>query len=163
MRLEFAVEGFDVAYKDAGPLLQAHYEEIAQARDIIKLDPDLNHYRAQERAKKLEVHTARFDGELVGYSVWLIGPHLHYKESLTAKSDVLFVDKRFRAGMLGVKFIKYTTEQIALRGVQRILMNTKKLHDFGMLLERQGFEPLETIYSKVIRHNGETTREHTVS
>ena len=153
MGLEFAVEGFDVAYKDAGPLLQAHYEEIAQARDIIKLDPDLNHYRAQERAKKLEVHTARFDDELVGYSVWLIGPHLHYKDSLTAKSDLLFIDKRYRAGMLGVKFIKWTADKIRERGVQRILMNTKKSLDFGLILERYGFVPLETVYSLVVRDN----------
>jgi len=110
---------------EATLLFKEHYEEIAERTDVIELDPDLEKYQKLYDAGILEIHTARNDGQLIGYSLWVVTTHLHYKKSVTASSDILYIHPDFRKGMFGYKFIKWTTEEIKSRSPQRILFHMK--------------------------------------
>jgi hypothetical protein len=72
------------------PLLQAHWEEIAHYKDI-ELAPNVEAYAKLEAAGILHCYTARVAGALVGYFVTTVVPSLHYRGSLQAHQDVLFV------------------------------------------------------------------------
>ena len=134
---------------EAMQLFKDHYDEIAERTDVIELDPNLEQYNMLYEKGMLEIHTARDDGKLVGYSLWFVTKHIHYKKSITASSDVLYISPNYRKGMLGYKFIKWTTEEIKKRNPQRILFHVKPFLDYGHLLERLGGNFFEKIYSIV--------------
>jgi hypothetical protein len=136
--------------QDALELFQNHYEEIAERTDIIKLDPDLDLYDILYKKGSLEIHTAREDGKLIGYSIWFLSNHVHYKKSLTASSDVLYISPEYRKGMFGIKFIKWTTEEIKKCNPQRIMFHVKPFLDYSAILERNGANFFEKIYTLVL-------------
>ena len=127
------------------PLLQEHYDEIAQFKDI-PLKPDFLRYDAIEKAGALRVYTARDDGRLVGYAIFIVGPHLHYKTSLQAVQDVLFLTEKLRRGLSGLKFIKWCDKMLASDGVQVVCQHVKKARDFGKVLLRLGYRHADTLY-----------------
>ena len=135
---------------DAIQLFKDHYDEIAERTDVIDLDPHIEQYNFMFNKNMLEIHTARDDGKLVGYSIWFVVNHIHYKKSLTATSDVLYISPDYRKGMFGYKFIKWTTDEIKKRKPQRILFHVKPFLDYGHLLERLGGHFFEKSYSIVM-------------
>jgi glycosyltransferase involved in cell wall biosynthesis len=135
---------------EAMELFKKHYEEIAERQDVIELDPNIERYNLLHRTKALEIHTARDNGKLIGYSLWVVVNHLHYKKSITASSDVLYISPEYRKGMLGYKFIKWTTEEIKKRNPQRILFHMKPFLDYGKIVERLGGHYFEKTYSIVL-------------
>ena len=148
--ITFQVEQLYPFVHEAMDLFQRHYEEIAERTDVIKLDPNLELYNELHRKGALEIHTAREDGQLIGYSLWFLSQHVHYKQSLTASSDVLYIAPEHRKGMLGVKFIKWTTEEVKKRKPQRIMFHVKPFLDYSPILERNGAHFFEKIYSIVL-------------
>jgi hypothetical protein len=135
---------------EAVELFKRHYEEVAERQDVIELDPNIERYNLLYKAKTLEIHTARDDGKLIGYSLWVVVNHLHYKKSITASSDVIYISPEYRQGMLGYKFIKWTTEEIKKRNPQRILFHMKPFLDYGKIVERLGGHYFEKTYSIVL-------------
>jgi len=135
---------------DAIQLFKDHYNEIAERTDVIDLDPNIEQYNFMFNKNMLEIHTARDDGKLAGYSIWFVVNHIHYKKSLTATSDVLYISPDYRKGMFGYKFIKWTTDEIKKRKPQRILFHVKPFLDYGHLLERLGGHFFEKSYSIVM-------------
>lgn len=148
--ITFQEELLEPFMQEAVALYEKHYEEIARHRDVIKLDPDIRRYKRLYAADKLAIHTARDDGKLIGYSIWFMFYHIHYQQSYTATSDILYISPEYRKGMTGYKFIKWTTEQIKKRKPQRILFHVKPFLDYGPLLERLGAGHFETSYSIVL-------------
>ncbi len=131
---------------EALPLLEKHWREIAHYQDII-LEPDLEQYERLEQLGFLKVFTARdSDNTLIGYAVYFIKRNIHYKSSLQAVQDVIYIDKDKRG--MGFKFIKWCDQQLKELGVQAVYHHVKKQHNFGPALERQGYELVDLIYGK---------------
>jgi hypothetical protein len=148
--LTFQKESLHPFVEEAVQLFEKHYEEIAERRDVIQLDPNIQLYDDLEAKDMLEVHTIRDDGNLVGYSLWFIVMHPHYKTSKTVTSDLLYIAPQYRKGLTGVKFIKWTTELIKERNPQRIMFRVKPFLDYGPILERLGASFFEKTYSIVL-------------
>ena len=145
----YAVELLHTSYADAQILTKMHFEEIAANKDVIKLNPDHNSYEEAEENHNLHIVTCRVDGVLVGYHLSFIRFHLHYKDSLTAYTDLFFIHPSYRRGRVGVNLFKYAEKTLWQRGVQRIYMPTKLKLDVGALFERLGFDAIERVYTKV--------------
>jgi GNAT superfamily N-acetyltransferase len=126
------------------PLLELHWREIAHYQDIL-LDPIWEFY---EKSDRVHVFTARDDGVLIGYGVFLIGPNHHYKQSKQAIQDILFVHPRYRGGMVGYRLISFCDKQAKAEGAQVIYHHVKVAHDFGPLLEHLGYECVDRLYAK---------------
>lgn len=128
------------------PLFFLHWKEIAHFPDIM-LEPDTDAYLRAEATGNLRVFTARDDsGEAIGYAVFFLRQNPHYKSSLQASQDILFI-KPDRRGT-GMRLIKWCDEQLALEGVQAVYHHVKQAHNFGPMLERIGYEPVEYIYTR---------------
>lgn len=143
--VEFQKESLEQCYEEALPLLQNHYHEIAHYQDI-EFDPDIDKYKAIEGLGILHIFTARKEGRLVGYAVFIVQYNMHYKQSLQALQDVLFVDPMYRG--FGKRFIEYCDIELKKLGVQCTVHHTKAAHNFGPMLNRIGYELVDHIYVK---------------
>lgn len=133
-------------------LLWEHYDEVALYRDAIPLDPDWGKYEYMEQESSLVAVGARDDGRLIGYSVFFLNWHIHYKRSLYAANDVLFLEKAYRTkSSAGIRLIKESEKMLRARGVERILFHVKLDHDFRKILHRLGYFDEEVIVGKLIR------------
>jgi GNAT superfamily N-acetyltransferase len=148
--ITFQEEGFDAVDEHFFDLFQQHYEEIAWRKDKIKLNPDMEKYKLLADQGLAKMYTARENGELIGYAIWFIVRHMHYKNTLKAMNDILYVAPEKRGGMLGVNLIRHCENELIRLGVHTIGMHIKKSLDWGYIAERMGFEPVETLYEKYV-------------
>lgn len=144
----FARERIIEVFGEIKPLLQQHWEEIAHYPDI-PLSPDYDKYVQAERNDVLRIFTARQGHTLIGYAIYFVGPAPHYRFSKQAQQDVLFIEPSHRQGRNGWKLIAYADAQMKAEGVQVVQQHVKRAHPgLGSLLERMGYEPVETIWMR---------------
>src|SRR6516165_1241323 len=86
--IRFTVERFESVMPELPPLFYEHWVEVAVDKDRIALDPDFNRYIALDRAGVLAMQTVRRDGQLKGYFISEVFPHLHYQRTLMAIQDI---------------------------------------------------------------------------
>lgn len=147
-KIEFAHESLTQVKQEIKPLLEQHWKEIAINQEHIKLNPDWKQYARLDSINALRVYTARSAKKLVGYFVVIISKNLHYQDHLFAANDVIFLAKTHRKGTTGIRLIKYAEEQLKAEGISVMVVNTKAHQPFDKILERQGFELTERVYSK---------------
>ncbi len=133
--------------REIKPLLLRQWKEIAHYKEI-PLDPDWDQYYNLFMMGKLKIISARKGGKLIGYAIYIVNHNLHYKGSLQAVQDVLFLDEEYRRGTLGTKLIKKADEILQTMGVDVVIHHVKVAHDFSKILERQGYTLVEKILSK---------------
>lgn len=148
--IQFKKEEGRSFFYEAQDLFKKHYDEIAERQDVIKFEPNVEKYAELYEKGWIEVHTVRDDERLVGYAVWMVFPHLHYKSSVTASSDILYLAPECRKGFTGIQFLRWTTQEIKKRNPQRILFHVKPFLDYSPILERLGAKYLEKTYSIVL-------------
>lgn len=129
------------------PLLEAHWREITHYPDIA-LDVDTVLYERLDEMGMLRCYTARVAEKLVGYVAFMVKPNIHYRASLQALQDVLYLDPAYRRSRIGVHLIAYADQALRDEGVQVVYQHVKVAHNFGPLLERLGYEHVEHIYAK---------------
>jgi GNAT superfamily N-acetyltransferase len=132
------------------PLLRAHYEEIAWRPDKIALDPDYTRYEKLEALGILRIYTARTFGELTGYAIFLVQPHLHYKGNLTAINDIVFVWPNRRGAFVGKKLLGFAEKELRAEGVRTLGLHIKEAHNWGAMAQHLGFEKVEALWLKWI-------------
>jgi len=111
--------------------------------------PDRVRYEEAESLGLLRLHTMRHDGELVGYALFLIANHLHYKDTKFATVDVLYVSPLHR-GINAVSFMQWQDEQLKSDGVQVVFRQVSSKNDYSRTLERMGYAFCERSFIKRI-------------
>jgi len=149
--MDFALENLAKVRREIEPLLEEHWKEIALNKEIIKLNPDWRAYGELDKINALRIYTARKEGKLMGYFVILVSRSLHYKDHLFANNDIVFLRKSARRGLTGLKLVKFAVESLQAEGVTKLHVNTKTHQPFDPIMERLGFEEIETVFSKVLR------------
>lgn len=144
----FAVEPFVTCLSEMERLLPGHYAEIAT--DPIPLEIDFDKYLQLEQLGMLLTITARVEGLLVGYYLSIVVPHINHKSSLTGHPAMLYLMKPYRNGFALMRMVKAVEDALTARGAQRMFSGVVLTHDFGPLLERMGFLPVERMYSKML-------------
>jgi GNAT superfamily N-acetyltransferase len=141
-------ETFAECWDDAQVLFVQHFREISTHQDI-PLSINRAFYEGAAEIGRLVIVVARDDRQLVGYAVFYVAPHPHYDGCLTAVQDVFYVDPARRGGSIGWRILGYSEEILRLRGVQVVHHHVKLAHPMlGRLLERKGYAPVETLYSR---------------
>lgn len=148
--IEFAVEDYKMVVSELRGYYQAHYDELASNKEI-PLAPDYAAYDELYRLHRLHVVTARRDGVLVGYFISTLGYHLHYRDSLTAWTDIYYLRPDCRHGRNGVNLFKFMEDSLNAMGVERIYTSTKTELNNGPMLEALGYAPKEVVYTKILR------------
>lgn len=131
------------------PIFPAHYEELCVVKDF-PLDPDYEAYERMAKAGQTRCITCRRDGELIGYIVFIIQPHLHYRSCKTAYEDIYYVKKEHRKGRIGIRLFQYAEAALKRIGVNRIIYGTKVHLDNTKLFEYLGFKHTDKVFTKLI-------------
>lgn len=146
MRVE--EENLAAFWPDAQSLLRHHWEEIAAHKDI-PLTVNLRVYEQLEAEHHLCIVAARASGRLVGYAVFFVSPHPHYKTSLQAQEDVIYLHPALRGSGYGRELLRASERVLRRRGCQLVHHHVKIAHPaLGLLLQTEGYQPVETIFSK---------------
>lgn len=130
------------------PLVLKHYKEIAHYQDIA-LDPDFNAYVELEGKGMIRVFTVRDDSKVLrGYAIFFVRANLHYRSSIQAIQDILYIDPNHRNAGFGGKFISFCDEELKKESVQAVYHHVKQAHNFGPLLEKIGYQLVDLIYAR---------------
>lgn len=173
--VKFAQESWAMAVDEMKPLFEAHWREVATDLTI-PLEPDYARYQGLDDANCLRVYTVRarqtvrwtFPGHgfveqeeyagtheespIVGYVIFFVAPHAHYKSSLQAYGDVIFLDPEFRRGTIARELIRFAEESLGAMGVQVVRYHVKVAHPaLGVVLQRMHYAHTEDGYEKRIR------------
>lgn len=147
--IKFAVEQYRDAIEEVKPYYALHYAELASNKEI-DLNPNYDAYNGLADAGLIHLVTARDNGLLVGYHISIVSPHMHYQHSLTAFTDIYYLDEKYRIGRNGINMFKFMESSLKKRGVERIYMMTKTDSDKSKILKRLGYAEKERIYTKMI-------------
>lgn len=140
----------DALIAEMQPLIELHHSEISHFKDL-ELDPSFDSYKALEEAGILRFFTVRDDdkfGELVGYSVWTVTAHPHFKGIKQATEDLLLLHPDCRKGREGVRFIGFCDGWLKGDGIKIIYHSVNMAHDFSAILKRMGYVAVDTVYAR---------------
>lgn len=143
-------EFFKDLRQDLPELIQMHYDEIALNKELIKLNPDWDAYSDLDAKGLTRAFTARDGDKLVGYSVFIVMPSLHYKDHLFANNDIFYLHPEYRKGFVGYNLLKNAMGWLKDDGVTKVHFNTKVHKPLDPLFERLGCSLIETIWAKVL-------------
>lgn len=129
------------------PLATAHWREVRWDLDS-EANPDQAKLAAADDAGVYRIFTARQDGELIGYAAYWIAHHTQNSTSLEADADAIYLRPDRRIGRTGTDLIKYADEALRAMGVRMVYQHVRGARDFGPVLERLGYEPIETVYAR---------------
>ena len=141
-------EDFLKVRDEADELILRNWEDTGL--EGLELNPDWSFYEAVYTAGMFGVYTVRKNTNLVGYLGIIAKNHPHYKETIFASNDVLFLDKEHRKGLVGYFLIKYCVEDLVKKGVEVLLFNTTVDKPYDPLLNKLGFKHLENLYIKKV-------------
>ena len=160
--IHIARESIRTCLDEAKPLLAKHWREVALYQDDVPLDPDFDRYLRCDADGTMLTLTARDDGRLIGYSVFILFQHIHYRSCLVATNDVLFLDRDYRSGTTaGIRLLRESEAELSRerdrRGAEqiRVVWHVKPKNDWSPILARLGYMQEEIIMGKLIGHSGE--------
>lgn len=147
----FAVERYDEVVNDIQPLLPEHWAELAVHKDI-PLEPEFHFYSAMDEAGALKIFTVRYEGALVGYSIFVVRPrHAHYAIAW-AMNDIVWLRPDRRNEGVGTAFVQFWDRHLFDFGVTIVHVNVKVAHPVLMyLLKSRGYATIECGMEKRLR------------
>lgn len=111
-------EGFDTVYRDGAELFRAHCVSVGEPADEY-LRKNLTVMRELEKSGGLQFLTARCNGRLFGYLMYLIQPSLERQDSIIGVPTLFYVEPGF-AG-LGMKLQRAGISMLKARGADEIV------------------------------------------
>lgn len=145
-RLRFELLTADQFFEEAAALLIEHREELATDKALMVLKPAEAQYLAIEASGCLMVLGAYRGTRLIGYSVNLVTPNLHYSDLTQCQNDVLFLTKDERKGSAGLRLIRKTHELAIDRGARIMLWHAKPGTNLDKLMPRMGASVQDVIW-----------------
>lgn len=154
MTIEYKVESVSDCLEEIKPLIEKHHEEATLYKEHIELNPDYDSYIKLEETGSICVITVREDTVLIGYTIFIIAPHLHYKDHLFAQNDIVYIDKEYRECGVGLEMFRFAESVLKDRGVSVIKISTRVTNPFDKLCQGLNYDYTDRDYTKFI---GDTT------
>lgn len=146
------VENWSVLEREAQEMFKVHYDALALHKQEMPLGIDSAAYLDMERRGYLLVVTARRDGVLVGYHIWIVlDHHIHNKAGgKVATSDMFFVLPEHRRGGAGAKLLMASKVELKKIGVKKASLSTKIHFENSELLDALGWEPTDIVRQMIL-------------
>jgi GNAT superfamily N-acetyltransferase len=154
MAVSFQRESLADVREQLEPMIATHYAETAVFADEIPIEPNWAGYKAVERAGLLRIYTAR-KLRLVGYSVCYITRSM-MRAVEEANEIALYLQPALRGTTVGVRLMRFVEDQLRAEGVALLARCSKVRADvnIGLMLERMGYTPVDTIYFRKLKDDG---------
>ena len=112
MEISYASERLNSKlFDELVPLIAGHHLEISRFKDL-ELRPDWESYSKLSDAGVLRTYTARDNGKLVGYAIFVVQKHPHFSGSTQASEDLLYLEPSMRLGRIGLDFLKWCDQEL---------------------------------------------------
>jgi hypothetical protein len=148
--IDIKVEKWDTFWPDAQRIFPQHWKELALYQNEIPLDIDTAKYEALDKAGILLILTARTTCEvMIGYFLWFLMPHPHYKSTPMGMTDMYFVLPGYRGGV-GAKLFIEGERELKRRGVVKAITSCKVHEDHSKLLGRLGWQLTDLTFGKLL-------------
>lgn len=133
----------------AAPLLREHWDEIARNKAVMKLNPNVPAYRDLE-ARGVLLSLGAFDdaGQMVGYVVSIVAPHLHYADLVCCQNDVIFVTRSRRHEGVGQQLIDETERMARRQGAGLVCWHAKNGTALDNMLFDRSYGVQDVVYSR---------------
>ena len=148
MKLELQRERVHLLWPEMMPILDAGFREFDPMQDL-PLDIDRDVYEALEEGESLRIYTARLDGELVGYAVFVVMRPPRRRYLTLAQQDVVHVIHPHRTRVTK-RLISFSERALADEGVKLVYHSSSMGSRFGRLLELMGYRPIAQLHAKVL-------------
>lgn len=136
---------FDVAF-----LMNDHYAEVGKLKSAVPLNIYTDAYLMLEKTGMLRVFTARDDGELIGYAVFLVQPQIHHLGVNAAHNLAVYLKPSYRGGTLGFRLLSECDRMLSDEAPIEILWGVTPFRDYSRALKRLGYSEQETIYTRYV-------------
>lgn len=135
----------------ATALAEEHWHEVARNKQLMVINLDRDRYQAMEDSGML-LSLVAYDDEdqIIGYSINVVTPHLHYKDVIVAYNDLLFVGKDYRKSSLGLRLIRETKQLAKKRGVHVVAWHAKEGTPLAKILPKMGAPLHEQTFLEVL-------------
>ena len=139
-------------------LVREHHAEVGVYKDKMPLDVDWAGYHEDEVAGTLRILGARIDGALIGYSsFYVLKAHRHYRSTVHAMGDAIFVRATHRRSGIGIELIDKAeldiTQEFRGRWVRFWYHDKAFLERIGPVLKKRGYAHNENCWDKMARAN----------
>lgn len=148
--ITFQQEAFSDIRDEIWPLWQLHYDEIAEDKERVPLDPDWQKYERLDLCGNLLIITARRDDELIGYVFTFIDTHLHYRTTIFGQFDLYYLRPDARGGRTALRMFQAVEQRLAEMGAVKVFGNTKLAHDHSRLFRAMGWREAERLFVKAL-------------
>lgn len=137
--------------QDIHQLAPLHWEALGLDKDKIKHDLDYEKYAKMAEMGMIFCVTVRDDDRLVGYAIFFVIIHMHYKSSgLMAMTDMYYLLPKYRKGGIGAKMFLESEKGLKARGVVRAHTSCKVHEDHSELLKALGWTNTDLTFSKYL-------------
>ena len=143
--MTFQRESVQQIFNDCLPMLIKHWAEVTPFKSY-DLEPDFGSYLAMEEAGMLRLFTARKDGQLLGYCIFVLRNNRHYKSKLFAYQDALYVSPQHRG--FGHRFMAWCDDELKADGVSVVFQYVTERFNFSPILERHKYRQIEQVWAK---------------
>lgn len=143
--MNFTIEKIEDILDDLKELSKLHYKEVAPYDDI-SLNVNWERCIKLNKMGILKVYGVRKNTHLIGYSTFFINYSIEYSSSLQANLNNIFIHSDHRGQ--GLDFISWCDEQLREEGVQVVYHHVKVKNDYGIILEKLGYQKMNIEYSK---------------
>jgi len=137
------------------PLIVKKSEETFPEHSVRPPDPDWITYVNMQCEGRLHIITARINGVLAGYVVWIISQSLHRKTEMVAITDTYYVKKEYRSGHnIGKEMFKQSIIMLHDLGCKSIIPHSNEnfFSDHSGVMDRfflsLGCKPFGAVYIK---------------
>jgi predicted GNAT family acetyltransferase len=135
--------------QDLETLMHAHWKECSVDQEEVPFDPDWLTAYTMERCGILRAFGLYRHEHLVGYSVFEVSSHLHFKSTKYAYLSGTYVVPEHR-GFAGVYLAGRCEELLKEMGVRKIVYSAPTGSALGKVLRKLGYEPTELYYTKLV-------------
>lgn len=149
--IEYDRETYDNVITELKPMLEEHQVEVGAYPEILELDPNWEFYEDAVAQSKIVIFTVRDDNILIGYNIFRIAPHMHYRNSIWACMDVLYLEPEYRHSELTIDFCNYCEVYLAeMLDVEVMTYNMPVSAPFKGLMNALFMDEAEHCYTKHI-------------
>jgi len=152
--ITFAWERFTEVLPELAPMMERHAQEVSVKRSRVVLDIDYNLHCTYQIAGLLQLLTARRRGELVGYMMAMVGPHLDYRSTRWCSIIKYYLQPECRSGWTGVHMFKEFERKMrelnvsVMNGTEAVRYRNKRNYRVERLFKRLGYRMIERTFTK---------------
>jgi GNAT superfamily N-acetyltransferase len=131
------------------PLVQRNWRESTSYEEGLEADPDFARYKRLDDAGMCLCLTARAEGRLVGYVVFIVSTSTHHKTVLCGAGDALYLEPEFRGH--AAELLRQAEQMLRARGVRRLGWPVDEGSPLRKLLKSFDFHDDEIVMEKVLQ------------